>query len=169
MMSTSTTTASPSSSAGQVFNNADVQFATQMIPHHEQAVTMVKLAAARASSTQVKQLAADIEKAQAPEIQQMSDWLQAWGKPVPTSMSGHDMGSAMPGMMSSQDMQKLMDSTGADFDRMFLTMMISHHEGALSMARTEIAQGQNPDAIALAHRIQSSQTAQIATMKTLLG
>ncbi|KYH45930.1 DUF305 domain-containing protein [Branchiibius sp. NY16-3462-2] len=153
------------------FNDADVQFATQMIPHHEQAVQMSRLAASRALSPEVKALADRIEKAQAPEIEQMSTWLRAWGKPVPSSMAGHDMGpmTGMPGMMSTQEMSDLMAANGAGFDRMFLTMMIAHHEGAVQMARTELAEGANADAKKLAQQIVTSQTAEIATMKKMLG
>lgn len=169
MMSTTSPRSTSPAPAAASFNDADVRFATQMIPHHEQAVQMSKLAASRASSDQVKQLAAQIEKAQAPEIDQMSTWLRDWGKPVPTTMGGHDMSSMMPGMMSAQDMADLMVATGAQFDRMFLTMMIAHHEGAVQMARTEIAQGKNPEVKKLAQQIVTSQTTEIATMKTMLG
>jgi len=109
----------------------------------------------------------------------MTQWLQDWGKDVPSS-SGSDMGdmdmgdgthmdtAAMPGMMSDEDMHQLDKAHGADWDRMFLTMMIRHHEGAIEMARTEQADGQNPDAVALATKIQDAQTAEIATMKDML-
>lgn len=171
MMSTSTSSSSAQTQAR--FNDADVHFATQMIPHHEQAVQMAELAATRGSSPQVKALAAQIEKAQGPEIAQMSGWLKSWGKPVPTSMAGHDMGSMgssdMPGMMSTKDMDTLKQSSGAAFDTMFLTMMIAHHEGAIEMAKQEEAQGSNPDATKLAGQIRTSQSAEIVTMKKLLA
>jgi uncharacterized protein (DUF305 family) len=172
--STSTPTASSSSSdAMSDFNDADVTFATEMIPHHRQAVEMAKLADTRAKSTEVKDLAMQIMNAQDPEIQTMSGWLTDWGKPVPSdssSMSGMDMGgaSSMPGMMSSDDMDKLMKATGAEFDQMFLTMMISHHEGAIEMAKTEEANGMNAEATGLAARIEEAQNEEITTMQGLL-
>lgn len=75
----------------------------------------------------------------------------------------------MPGMMSEDDMTALEDATGVEFDQMFLTMMIEHHEGAIVMAKTEIDSGTNPDAIALAEQIEAAQTAEIAEMEALLA
>lgn len=161
---------SGSSSSSSEFNNADVTFAQSMIPHHEQAVEMAKMAASHASTAEVKDLAAKIEAAQGPEIKTMSGWLKAWGKDVPSgSMGGMNHGSGgMPGMMSDDDMMSLDSSDGAGFDRMFLTMMIEHHEGAIEMAKTEQADGKNADAVALAKKIEADQTAEIAVMKDLL-
>lgn len=157
------------------FNDADVAFAQGMIPHHQQAVQMAELAADRAASDEVRQLAEDIEAAQGPEIQAMTDLLEAWGQDVPSGSMDHgDMGSGdpsggMPGMMPEDEMTMLEDADGADFDRMFLEMMIRHHEGAIDMARTEQANGENPDAVALAEKIARDQEAEIAMMKQLLG
>lgn len=160
---------STGSSGGQ-FNDADVTFAQSMIPHHEQAVEMATLAQERASSTEVKQFAAQIEAAQGPEIDTMTGWLEDWGQKVDDSMGGMDhSGSDMPGMMSDADMESLGTATGAEFDQMFLTMMIEHHTGAIEMAKTEQQDGENPDAIALAEKIEADQTAEIAQMEDLLG
>lgn len=149
-------------------NKQDVTFAQDMIPHHQQAVQMANMATSRASSSQVKQLAADIKAAQGPEITTMTGWLQAWGEKVPSgSMSG--MGGGMPGMMSTRYMNKLGNATGATFDQMWLLGMTGHHEGAVEMANTEIAKGQNTDAIALAKSIKAAQTREIAKMKTMLN
>jgi len=156
-------------------NDADVTFAQQMIPHHEQAVEMAELASTRAESQEVKDLAAVIEAAQAPEIETMTGWLDSWGEDVSgDDMSGMDHGGDMSmedmgGMMSEQEMGELESASGADFDRMFLTMMIEHHEGAIEMAATEQEDGEYPDAISLAEDIESTQTEEIATMKELLG
>ncbi len=173
MESTSTPTSTGSTAAMSDFNDADVTFATGMIPHHRQAVEMAKLADTRAKSPQVKALAMQIMNAQDPEIRTMSNWLTTWGKPVPSdhsSMSGMDMSSSgsMPGMMSGADMDKLKKATGADFDQMFLTMMIAHHQGAIEMANTEKSSGMNADAIALAQQIEEAQTTEITTMQGLL-
>ena len=159
------------SSSGSDVNDADVTFAQSMIPHHEQAVEMAKMAELQASSTEVRDLAARIEAAQGPEIATMSGWLEAWGKDVPSGdrMGGMDHGSdGMPGMMDADDMALLHSSTGAGFDRMFLTMMIEHHEGAIEMAKTEQSDGKHPDAIDLAEKIEADQTAEIAVMQDLL-
>jgi uncharacterized protein (DUF305 family) len=80
-----------------------------------------------------------------------------------------DHSSGMPGMMSSEDMTALEDSSGDEFDQMFLTMMIEHHEGAIRMASTEEEEGKFADAIALAGRIQKDQATEIRTMEKLLS
>ncbi len=161
------------SSTNVAFNTADVTFVQSMIPHHEQAVVMAKMATSRASSTAVKQVAAKIEAAQAPEITEMTGWLKAWGKDTGSGSSGHDMsdmgGNAMPGMMSDTDMATLAKSNGSAFDQMFLTMMIRHHQGAIDMAKTEQMDGKSPDAIRLAKQIAAAQTAEITLMTSLLN
>jgi uncharacterized protein (DUF305 family) len=159
-------------------NDADVTFAQQMIPHHQQAIEMSELAESRASSQEVKDLAADIEAAQGPEIDTMTGWLEEWDEDVPDSgmsgmdHSGHDMssdGSGMAGMMSEEDMTALEAASGAEFDQMFLAMMIEHHEGAIEMAQTEQAEGEFEAAVELAAEIESAQTSEIETMQELLA
>ncbi|MEV4705432.1 DUF305 domain-containing protein [Actinoplanes sp. NPDC049316] len=162
------TSGAPASAA--TFNDADVTFAQSMIEHHKQAIEMAAMADGRAADAEVKELATKVQAAQQPEIDTMNQWLTAWGKPaVMPSMSGHGTDHAsMPGMMSEQDMAKLMDAKGASFDKQFLTMMIAHHEGAIEMAQQEVAQGSNPDAKTLAQKIVADQQAEIATMKKIL-
>lgn len=156
-------------------NDADVTFAQQMIPHHEQAIEMAELAGNLAASKAVSDLAADIEAAQGPEIDTMTGWLESWGEDVPeeegmAGMDDADMSSGdMNGMMSDEQLAELEAATGTKFDRMFLTMMIEHHEGAIEMAQAEQAEGQNPDAKALAGDIETAQTEEIATMRELLA
>ena len=173
-------------------NAADLSFAQQMIVHHQGAVEMADLAPTRAANQQVKDLAIKIKAAQAPEIEQMTGWLTLWGAAMSTStsasttsddgmdhggmsgmgkegeMSTGATGMAMPGMMSDAQMQELTAATGADFDRLFLDLMIVHHQGAIEMADTQIAEGSNPAALALAESIKTSQTAEIAEMQQLL-
>jgi uncharacterized protein (DUF305 family) len=98
----------------------------------------------------------------------MSGWLTSWGEKVPEEMSGMDHSDGMPGMMSSEEMASLEESSGDDFDQMFLTMMIEHHEGAIEMAETEEEEGKYKDAITLARKIQKDQAAEIRTMEALL-
>ena len=161
-------------SSEAAFNDADVTFAQGMIPHHQQAVEMAQMAEDRAESPELKQLASEIEAAQAPEIEQLTSWLEDWDAEVPSDSMGHgDMGhgdssSDMSGMMTGEDMGMLENANGMDFDRMFLTMMIEHHEGAVEMAQTEVADGENPDAIAMAEQIISTQEAEIEQMKGML-
>lgn len=155
---------------------ADVEFAQQMIVHHRGAIEMAELAADRAQNPEVQALAEEIEAAQAPEIDTMSAWLQTWGEEVPEGMADGmdhgDMGGMdamdMPGMMSPEQMQQLEEAEGAAFDRMFLELMTEHHRGAVQMAQTEQAQGESPEAIALAEQIEASQTAEIDRMQQLL-
>jgi uncharacterized protein (DUF305 family) len=168
-----TASGSASSASGTAAHNAeDVSFAQMMIEHHRQAIEMAKLAPTRAGSPKVKELAAKIEAEQQPEIQTMTGWLKAWGAPS-AMVGGMNHGSmsgsgSMPGMMTDADMTKLKAAKGPEFDRMFLTMMIEHHTGAVQMAKTEEAKGQNPEAKALAKQIVTTQTAEIAEMRAIL-
>ncbi|MFI6009520.1 DUF305 domain-containing protein [Streptomyces sp. NPDC051243] len=155
-------------------NDQDVTFAQGMIPHHQQALEMAELAADRASSAQVKDLAARIQKAQDPEIKTMSGWLESWGEDVPSAApgmdhSGHSGGSGMAGMMDKEDMDKLSKASGKDFDTMFLTMMVEHHEGAVEMAEAEKSKGSYGPATELADAVITAQTAEIEEMNKLLG
>ncbi|MGK3941139.1 DUF305 domain-containing protein [Streptomyces caeruleatus] len=161
----------PAKSPADVHNDQDVSFAQGMIPHHQQAVEMAGMVDGRASSAEVKNLAARIEKAQGPEIETMTGWLRTWGAQVPETMPGmdHSAHSGMAGMMDGADMEKLRKASGKDFDSMFLTMMIEHHEGAVEMATTERTKGESPAATALAGDIVTAQNAEIAEMKKLLG
>ncbi len=170
------------SSATSTFNDSDVTFAHQMIPHHQQAIQMAHLAAGHAQNPKVKALASKIAAEQASEIRTMTGWLQAWGKSVPTAMprtmspmpgmmgspAPGPSGTPMPGMMSEGEMSQLMSAHGADFDRMFLQMMILHHQGGLEMAKTEQVDGVNPAARKLASQIEVAQTAQMAQMEQML-
>lgn len=159
-------------------NHADVEFAQQMIPHHRQAVEMADLASSRAGSSKVKSLAADIAKAQSPEIETMTGWLEEWDEDVPPEISRHDMeGQDMGGMdhgsiagtMSPQQMAKLEKSKGSQFDKAFLTMMIAHHEGAIEMAEPEQESGEYEKAIELAEQIAKTQRAEIKQMRSMLN
>lgn len=149
-------------------NDADVMFAQAMIPHHQQAVAMSDMILAKDGiDTKVTDLATQIKAAQAPEIAQMSGWLAGWGENATPSMGmDHDMGG---GMMSQADMDALDQATGTDAARLFLTGMIAHHKGAIAMAQDEVANGENPEAIALAQKIIADQQAEIATMTQLLS
>jgi len=157
------------SGISQEHNAADVEFARQMIPHHRQATEMAELAADRAESEDVKALAEEIIGAQQPEIETMTAMLETWGQPMTGdgSMEGMDMGGTT-GMMRPQQMTELENASGAEFDRLFLQMMISHHKGAIEMARAEQVDGQNPQAIELAKQIESTQIEEIGRMQSLL-
>jgi len=153
----------------QGHNAQDVSFVQDMLPHHEQAVVMSDLALSQAGSAEVKDLATRIKAAQGPEISIMQGWLSAWGEEA-TDHGGHDMGSSgMQGMASDEDLGALKAASGTEFDRLFLKDMIAHHEGAVEMAKTEIAKGKLPAAKTLAQRITISQEEEIAEMRSLLA
>jgi uncharacterized protein (DUF305 family) len=171
----SSASASPTRATGEdpapgAFNDTDVMFAQMMIPHHEQALEMSKLADGRASDAEIKTLAAEIEKAQDPEIQTMKSWLKAWGKPESAgeNMPGMDHGSGMSGMMSDEDMKKLEAAKGTEFDRMFAEMMIEHHKGAITMAEDEQKNGRNATAKKLAADVVKTQAAEVEKFEKIL-
>lgn len=173
-----------SAQPAQEFNEADVTFAQEMIPHHVQAIEMAQLAEDRGESDEVKQLAVDVGAAQGPEIEQLTAWLEEWDADGPSESGDHDghgdMGdddtggdtddsSEVSGMMSEDDMAMLEDASGAEFDQMFLEMMIDHHRGAVSMAEIEVDEGEHADAIAMAKRIVTTQEDEIRQMEQLLS
>ncbi|WP_017607844.1 DUF305 domain-containing protein [Nocardiopsis xinjiangensis] len=145
-------------------NEADVEFARMMIPHHEQAVEMADLAEDRAGD-EVGELSEEIRGAQGPEIEQMQQMLQDWG-----ADSGEDMDhSGMEGMLSDEQMEELAASEGEEFDTLFLELMIEHHEGAVDMAGTVLEEGTAPEAQQLAEEIEQAQQEEIEQMQTMLG
>ncbi|MEV0069710.1 DUF305 domain-containing protein [Amycolatopsis sp. NPDC050768] len=146
-------------------NAADVTFAQDMVPHHRQAVEMSGPVPQHTGDQRVITLAKQIQRAQQPEIDQLTAWLKDWGAPVPSPMGGMDHGQ-MPGMVDTAGLDQLRD---AAYDRKWLQLMIQHHSGAVAMARTELAQGSSVDAKAMAQRIVDTQEAEITTMKSLLG
>ena len=158
--------ASPSVEVQGEFNTADSMFATMMIPHHQQAVEMSDVILGKADVDQrVLDLAQQIKDAQAPEIELMQSWLDAWGMADSGDMGEMDHGD---GMMTEEDIAALDAASGAEAARLFLEQMIMHHEGAIQMAQTELEDGINPDALELAQTIIDAQTGEIATMQDLL-
>jgi uncharacterized protein (DUF305 family) len=152
-------------------NAADETFVTGMIPHHEQAIEMSDVVLEKEGvDPRVLELAQQIKDAQGPEIEQLQAWLDEWGVEHGSDDGGHaGHGGDGGGMMSEEDMQALEDADGADASRLFLEQMIVHHEGAVEMAETEVAEGQHPDVVALAEQITQAQTAEIAEMEQLLN
>lgn len=147
-------------------NQADVTFAMAMVPHHQQAIEMSDTFLAKQGvDARVTELAQKIKAAQQPEIDTMNGWLNTWGQK--SDMGGMDMGG--DGMMSQQDMDALKNASGADASKLFLSQMIQHHQGAITMATTETEQGKATDAVAMAKKIAAAQTAEITTMKQLLA
>ncbi len=145
-------------------NDADVEFVQGMIPHHEQAIEMSEMVIADGEDPTVLTLAEQINAAQGPEIDQMNTWLDDWGI-EPTG--SHDM-DGMDGMMSGDEMNAMSETMGAELDRMFLEMMIRHHEGAIQMAEIALDEGANADVLALAQAIIDGQQAEIEQMESML-
>ncbi|MBA0126867.1 DUF305 domain-containing protein [Haloechinothrix sp. YIM 98757] len=150
------------------FNQADVAFATEMMPHHEQAVEMADLVPDRSDSQELIELAEEIRQGQEPEIEALTTMLERWGESVPVSGDGHT-DHEMSGMMSEEDMAMLERSDGAEFDRMWMEIMVEHHEGAIDMANAQLAEGTSPEASELAEDIIEVQEAEIDTMREMLG
>jgi uncharacterized protein (DUF305 family) len=170
--------ATQTASNGDVFNDADVAFATDMIQHHAQALVMVDMTAGRKLDPEMQELTEQIRATQGREIETMTDWLTAWNKEVPETVrdhgnAGHGMGDSddneMPGMMPAEDLDALQHSGRPEFEDMWLAMMIEHHEGAIEMAKEEIERGTFEDAVAMAENIVSSQQREIDEMEKWLG
>jgi uncharacterized protein (DUF305 family) len=166
MMSGSGNNSASMSAGTSTGAKGDVEFAQMMIPHHEQAVEMADLALQNDSaSADVKALATQIKAAQDPEIKQMTVWLSQWGAAESSGPMGHGSG----GMQDDQDMTALKDASGADFDRMWLTMMIAHHQGAVTMAQDVLATTAHAGVKEMANAIVKGQQSEIAAMQGMLG
>jgi uncharacterized protein (DUF305 family) len=151
------------------FNADDVAFATNMIPHHKQAVDLSALVPDRSTNAELIALAQQISAAQQPEINVMKVFLVQWNE-NPDTNSGHaGHGNTMQGMVDAATMTKLQSLNGAEFDKLWLESMIGHHQGAIEMAKAEIANGDNVDAKSLAKNVVTTQEAEIGQMKQMLG
>ena len=155
--------------AGSIVTEADVRFMQGMIAHHAQAVVMSRMAAARRASPRVLKLAQKIDLAQAGEIALMQDWLRAYQQFTPDSSSWRGM--TMPGMLTAPELAQLEASRGDDFDRLFLQLMIRHHQGALSMVADLLKSpraAQEVDINVFANDVETTQTAEIGLMRQML-
>jgi uncharacterized protein (DUF305 family) len=136
-----------------------------MIQHHAQALEMTGLAPDHAESGQVKKLAERISAAQGPEITAMRGWLKSHSRQE--TGGGHDH-ATMPGMATEAQLGKLRAADGKAFDQLFLTLMITHHEGAISMATDVKAQGNNVQIEEMADDVVAQQTSEISRMRGML-
>ena len=160
---------------------ADVMFVRMMIPHHEQAIEMSDIILAKSDiPADITALAEKIKAEQAPEIDQMTAWLDQWGQP-PGPRDGHrghggggmpvmgnDM-SMMDGMLSADELQQLFDAEGTDAAQLYLEQMIAHHEGAIDMAQGEVSDGTYQPTVDLARSIIDTQQQEIARMREMLA
>ncbi len=154
---------SESKLAVQEMSADDIMFAQMMIPHHQQAVDMGVLAETRAGSDKVRELAAEIKDAQAPQIELMKVWLEAAGAPLEM---GHSM--EMPGLLSASQMANLEATSGDQFDKLYLLSMVEHHKGAIEMAKA-VLDSKNTLVKDLAEQIVADQTHEISHIDELLG
>jgi len=144
------------------YTDDELMFASMMIPHHGQAVTMSELALANTTNPEILSLATAIRDAQAPEIEQMQSWLDASNY---SESHAHHMD--MGGMLTDEEIAELSSAKGETFDRLFLEGMIAHHEGAIDMI-SMIKNSTNSEVKKLYADILTSQSAEIETMKALL-
>ncbi len=156
----------------------DVQFMQHMIVHHAQAVEMTALIESHTTNKQIRSLGARISSSQSDEIKFMKRWLTVRGEPLAAphshKMSGMDMSShslLMPGMLTAQQMETLRKAKGEEFDRLFLTGMIQHHQGALTMVKElfDNGAGQDAEVFNFSTEVDTGQRAEIKIMQNMLG
>ncbi|MFK0028489.1 MULTISPECIES: DUF305 domain-containing protein [Streptomyces] len=151
-------------------NAADVRFVRMMIVHHRQALTMAALAEKHAGSKGVKGIARRIAAAQGPEIGALEGWLDQRGEPregkEEKEAHGHDHG-AMPGMATQAELDRLSAARGDAFDELFVKLMITHHQGAVTMATEVLKEGNDVLVEEMATGMSVQQTAEIGRMREL--
>ena len=183
------TTTTAQGTAEPAHNEADVAFAAEMVPHHRQGLRLVAMAAERGSTPELAELTELTDRVaaeQGGQIDRMQDWLTAWDEetsygPGPMlddgTMMRRSTAGTMRGLMRARmgpwalgdgDLDRLAEGWTADFEHHWLRLMITHHQGAISMARHEIAEGAYPPAVALAEDIVTTQQAEVEQMQELL-
>ncbi|MEM7583171.1 MAG: DUF305 domain-containing protein [Acidobacteriota bacterium] len=155
------------------FSPDDVRFMTDMIPHHHQALEMSALAADRTNNQELIDAAGRIDASQGDEIELMQQWLRERGQPVPDPTAHHAMHTdhTMAGMATPEQMAELAASKGTAFDRLYLKLMIAHHEGAVKMVEDLLEQpgsAYDPILFEFTSDITNDQTAEIERMNALL-
>ena len=157
--------------ANNRYSDADVAFMRNMIPHHAQAVEMSALVADRTNNEEVVDIAGRIDASQADEIAFMQSWLAERGEALESPHAHHGMGHAMMGMATPEQMAALAAATGTEFDRLFLQLMITHHEGAVDMVDDLLEQSgsaYDPVLFDFAGDIKNEQEAEIRQMGAML-
>jgi uncharacterized protein (DUF305 family) len=169
--------------SGPAYTAADVQFMQGMIGHHAQAVVMATMAPTHGASAQVSLFCRKILRSQRDEIELMESWLRERGERVPgpgdahagmhegMDMSGGDHATLMPGMLTAEQLAQLDRARDGTFDRLFLTFMIKHHEGALTMVAKLFdspGSGQGPEIFGYATGVDADQRAEIERMQGML-
>lgn len=167
-------------SNGDVFNDADAEFAAALLQHHAVALHLVDLSRGRGVSDELPAIADQILTTETVEIETVTDWLTAWDQTVPGTIRDHANahaaergeeigvpGGDLPGMPSHDDLEELDGLDGPEFDRAWLELMIAHHEGAIELAEAEIDEGRFEPAIELARSVAEAQQDQVEQMETL--
>ena len=149
-------------------NDADVAFVRNMLPHHQQGVLLAAMVPAHSLNPDLRVIAAHIGADQQAEIQTLKLLLAQWHERAEPDGAGHD-GMAMAGMVDQGTIDHLQSLDGASFDSMWARSMISHHQGAVTMAQAEITHGQSVDAIHVATLIVDAQLREIARMTHLVS
>ena len=153
--------------------DADVAFVHGMIGHHRQALTMAAMAPTHGASERLQLLAKKIDLSQRDEIASMTSWLAARGLPASPTAAGHEHhGAHMPGMLTPEQLATLDAARGVEFDRLFLTFMIQHHQGALTMVEQLFAApggGQEAELFQFATDVDADQRAEIHLMQQMLN
>ncbi|MDG4667212.1 DUF305 domain-containing protein [Mycobacterium sp. 236(2023)] len=160
---TTSTTATTAAAGIEAHNNADVWFVRRMIPYHQQEIEMSDILLGKQGvDPRVTDLAIAIKATRVPELEQMQNWLYQWDVIHPPEDGG------MVGQLTERELGVLSEAQGADASRLFLTQMIAHHDGAISLAQAEIEEGQFSPAVAMARAIAGTQQQQVDTMKGIL-
>jgi len=159
-------------------SQAEVEFMQGMIMHHSQAVEMTALISSHTENKALRTLGARISSSQSDEIRFMRRWLAARGEPTSMTMSGmrgvnmsHDQMPLMPGMLTPEQMEALRKAKGAEFDHLFLTGMVQHHNGALTMVADLFdtpGAGQDAEVFDFATDADNTQRAEIRIMQNML-
>lgn len=153
-------------------NDADAQFASLMITHHSQAIAMTDIVLARDDlELAITELASEVQSLQGGEVAQLREWRTAWGEPeaAEEEMDGMDHSGMSMEVLSVEEMAELEEAAPRKATKLYLTYMITHHEGSIAMASTEVDDGTNPAAVALAEEMIRTQTLALVQMKTLLA
>jgi uncharacterized protein (DUF305 family) len=154
------------------YTEADVKFMQGMIGHHSQAVEMVELLKQRTAWDDMRKLGLRIEVSQEDEIKMMQTWLKNRQQALPDPHAHHMPGGMMPGMLTMEEMAKLGEAKGPDFDRLFLQGMIKHHGGAITMVEQLFSTpgaGQDGDIYAFASDVVADQKMEIDRMGAMLA
>lgn len=178
--SSGATTPSMTGTNGRPITQADVHFMTGMIGHHSQAIKIAGWAPSHGASPSIQTLAARIIVSQNDEIHFMQNWLRDRGQPVPDadpdhmqmSMPGMDHSMLMPGMLTAEQLAELDRARGPDFDRLFLTDMMQHHRGAITMVEQLInspGAAQDDVVFKFISDVNADQTTEIDRMSTMLA